>query len=452
MSERTDLWSTRYHPARPYLLLRALYLLLAADLWLGMIEHGARYAMGGFNVAHFALVERLLPLPTPAFYVGLLIASGALSLMLAIGSLPVALRLLLAATYTLSWIVSIHDSYQHHYLISWLLLWLCAYPLPCGDEARRATAHVQGWGVPMTVLTCAIVYAYTGISKSEAEWRSGYVLRSLSNTKPPGAARPGKLDGARDLLMQVGMDEATAWQLMSLGTIALQWMIAIGYLASLRRDERPSRLRHTLVTIGLVGALAFHAMAEFFELFEIGVFSYYMIWIGLVLLSPTRLLTPIAGLFDAIGRSFARAFALSEHSPTMVNVSLAILSAVVLGATGSLIPLPGALPATLSVACLVVLCTLLPGRGDVARTRQTLGLTSLLTALALWAALTKTSVPFDYYRRGAGELQRMGRLEEALEMYRAAERVAPAGESRAERIEELESELRLRGNPPRKSP
>ena len=437
---RDDVFHVAVHSARPVLLLRPLYLLLTADLWLGMIEHGARYGMGNFNVAHFAWLDRILPVPTPALYVGLLIASGALSSLLVWGPASVMLRLLLAGTYTFSWILSIHDSYQHHYLLSWLLVWLAACPTPRRADIR-ADNPVKGWGVPMTAITCAIVYTFTGISKSEPEWRSGYVLRALSGSMSKGRGGAGKLDGPRDLLMSLGLDESGAFQLLSLATIALQWTIALGYLAAPRRDASPSRLRTCLVTLGLVGALSFHAMAEVFELFEIGMFSYYMIWIALVLLGSARILTPVAKLVAGALETISATLSLSDTVLLRRSVSVAILSAAMLGAVGALIPLPGALAATLSIAAVVILCTLLAGR-EAAAFHQAMARAALLTTVALWIALTQTTVPFDYYRRGAGELSRMGRLQEALEMYRKAERHAPPGESRIDRIRELESTIR----------
>lgn len=436
---RADVFHVPYHPARPVLLLRPLYFMLAADLWLGMIEHGARYGMGSFNVAHFAWLDRLLPLPPPALYVGLLIACGALASLLALGTMSVALRLLLAGMYTFSWILSIHDSYQHHYLLSWLLVWLAAYPSPSHADLRAAKL-VRGWGLPMTGITCAIVYTFTGISKSESEWRSGYVLRALGGSASHGAGGAGKLDGPHDLLMALGFGDAGAWQVLSLATIALQWTIALGYLAGLRRDASPSRLRTGLATLGLVGALSFHATAEVFELFEIGMFSYYMIWIALVLLGPLPILTPIARLVASAAEMTAATLSLSDTVLLRWSVPVAILSAVVLGAVGASIPLPGALAATLSVAGIALLCILLAGRGASA-VHQSVARAALLTALALWISLTRTSVPFDYYRRGAGELSRMGHVREALEMYREAEHHAPPGESRIDRIRELESTL-----------
>src|SRR5688572_15562441 len=98
-------WLLPYHPARAFLLQRGLYLLLALDAWLLMLEHGGRYGAGNFNVAHFAWLDRWLPMPQPALYVGLVASSGLLSLAATL--LPVRRidKLLLALLYTLAWAI-----------------------------------------------------------------------------------------------------------------------------------------------------------------------------------------------------------------------------------------------------------------------------------------------------------------------------------------------------------
>lgn len=464
MSVFERLWLAAYHPARAFWLLRGLYLLLAGDLWLDMVEHGGRYGIGEFNVAHFVWLDDWLPLPTASTYLALLIASGFIALSLALGPAPRWLRVLLAAMYTLAWTISLHDSYQHHYLLSWLLAWCAALPDLTPHEAKGETP-VRGWGLPMTAVTCAIVYGFTGMAKSELEWRSGQVLRTITKARPPGASEPGKFDAARDLLVQLGVEEATVWQLFALSTIALQWTIAAGYLAAPRRDEDPARWRVWVVSSGLLAAFSFHAVAEIFQVFEIGLFSYYMMMVALVLLGPTTVLTLGArGVSWVSDLSFARA---PEGTPRLgsphaqrassapetkkdrrVQIALTrfwspVLSVGMLAGIGYVIPLPGAQTASLSLAALLVVRiaislqkgTIVEGEGD------RLALNAAAVTLLMWLALTQTAVPFDYYRRTAGELSRMGRLEEALSAYRLAERFAPEGRSRAATIREIQREL-----------
>jgi hypothetical protein len=70
---------------------------------------------------------------------------------------------------------------------------------------------------------------------------------------------------------------------------------------------------------------------------------------------------------------------------------------------------------------------------------MSLSIAASLTLLLL--ALSASEIRFDYYRRAAGEMRRMGRLQESLDLYRKAERHAPVGRSRAEVIHSLERQL-----------
>ena len=440
-------WTTTYSPLRAFWFLRSLYLLLAADLWFGMIEHGGRYGVGGFNVSHLPWLDLLLPVPSAALYVGLLIAASFLALLLGLGPAPRWLRLTLAAVYTFGWLLSIHDSYQHHYLLSWLLCWCAALPDP---SARRALSSepTSGWGLPMSAITCAIVYFFTGISKSESDWRSGEALRSLTRSAPPGSAHPGKFDGARDLLLALGLDDASVWQLFALATIALQWTIAVAYLAAPLRDAQPSRARVWLCSLGLFGALSFHGVAELFHVFEIGLFSYYMAIVALLVLGPVSPWRPLTRALAWLGEQITGPLdADAPRSLSLRELARPLGSALLLAAVGFTIPLPGAELATCALALGVMaysVVTLLHARRAPDATVRGLDLLALQTTFCtfvLWLALTQTSVPFDYYRRTAGELYRMGQVQSALSLYRQGERYAPAGESRAARIRELQREL-----------
>jgi hypothetical protein len=114
--------------ARAFLFSRVFLVLVALDAWTLMIGHAGRYGVDGFNVAHFAWLDWLLPQPTAAGYIGVLIATGLLALTLAIGGTR---RLALAGLfllYTLSWAMSMLDSYQHHYFVSSVLLCLVFFP------------------------------------------------------------------------------------------------------------------------------------------------------------------------------------------------------------------------------------------------------------------------------------------------------------------------------------
>jgi hypothetical protein len=434
------MWSVRYAAGRAYFFSKGVYLLLSFDLCFEMIEHGGRYGVGGFNVAHFALLDRLLPLPTATMYVALLIASAGLALQQLLAGATRPVGLLLAVLYTLGWSLSMHDSYQHHYLLSWLLVWCAVCPDVGAAQSARAEQS-SGWGIPMAACSCAIVYVFTAIAKLEPVWRSGEVLRTLTGSRPPGDGSPGKFDGARDLLLELGLTDPRVWQLFALSTVALQIALAVGYFAAVQRDNRPSRARTFACTVGLLAALSFHGMAELFRVFEIGLFSYYMLWIALVLLGPARLLVAAAGPIASCARALDRVLDRLPKASAGHVMAAAVGSAAVLGALGWLVPLPGAAWAFTSLGAIALarFALLLRAARHAEVALHAAGTT--LGGLVLWLALAKSDVPFDYYRRTAGELSRMGKTEQALHTYRQAELYAPPGQSRAATIRKLESEL-----------
>jgi Vitamin K-dependent gamma-carboxylase len=437
MSSRPPYFDTPYHPLRPFLLSRAVYLLLAGDLWFGMVQHGGRYGLGGFNVAHFALLDFLVPLPSPRLYVGLLLFSGVVSLSLGLFSQPRWLRMSLAASYSTAWMISIHDSYQHHYFISWLLVWCSALPevpLRALSRSQAGDERVRGWGLPMACITCAIVYGFTGVAKSEAAWRRGDVLRALARAGEQDMDW-GALAALREPLRTLGLSETALWGGFAYATIALQWLIAIAYLFAIRRDLAPSRWRTVLLSGGLLGAVCFHVSAELFGHFEIGVFSYYMLVLALVLLAPLALLRPLANGLAAL--PWERMAGALSGSESWWRLSVLI---VLVAATGYFSALPGAFAASLALAILVT-GRLMRARTVEPRSTRLLAIQTAVSALMLWLALYESSMVFDFYRRTAGELRRMGRVEEALAAYRMADQHAPSGQSRAHEIRELEAEL-----------
>ena len=119
-------------PVRPYLLLRLLLLVLAFDCWVDLIPHAGRYGVGEFNVAHFAVLD-WLPTPTPGLYIGLLLLTGWLALVMAMRPARAGLAVLFGL-YTYGWAMSMLDSYQHHYLISLLLFSCIWFPTPAATE------------------------------------------------------------------------------------------------------------------------------------------------------------------------------------------------------------------------------------------------------------------------------------------------------------------------------
>ena len=59
----------------------------------------------------------------------------------------------------------------------------------------------------------------------------------------------------------------------------------------------------------------------------------------------------------------------------------------------------------------------------------------------MWIAIAASPVRWDYYRYRAGDLDKRGELEAALEAYEHGERYAPKGETRAGKIREIRRKL-----------
>jgi hypothetical protein len=428
---RAGSWLPRFDgsvvPARPAVLARALYLLLALDLWVDMIPHAGRYGVDGFNVAHFAWLDALLPLPSAAGYAGLLAATGVLSAMCALGPLNTLMRWAVAFAYTLGWAMSMHDSYQHHYLLSWLLLALAIAPVPTGLPSR---SRVWAPGHVLLSITCGVVYTFTAVSKLSPAWRDGSVLRTLAHARPPGDPHPGRLDALRDAALGLGVSDARFFAALALATAALQVLIAAGYLTVQARDERGHVRARSAGAAALAGAFLFHLGAEVSGVFRIGWFSLYMMVVAAVCLGPAAL---VAALDDALARASSRVRSRLGARGALVWA----LAALAWGGAIALIA-HGRVPGFAVGAATGGLGAL--GLGALARRGQR-ALAPAVAASALLAACAVTFAPvaFDYHRRLAGELLKLGRHGDALAAYREAERVAPPGQSRRGKIRALEA-------------
>jgi hypothetical protein len=68
-------------------------------------------------------------------------------------------------------------------------------------------------------------------------------------------------------------------------------------------------------------------------------------------------------------------------------------------------------------------------------------LATMLAAVMMWTAIAASPVRWDFYRFLGGDLSRRGELRPALEAYRRGERYAPPGQTRIDKIEEIEKSL-----------
>ncbi|MGE0792454.1 MAG: hypothetical protein AB7S26_42660 [Sandaracinaceae bacterium] len=332
---------------RPYLALKGTLLFLAFDLWLTRASHAGRYGAGGFNVAHFGWLERVQPTITPAVHLTVLFVTGALCIAIALAHRPP--RWLIAAAlvlHTWSWAMSMLDSYQHHYLLSLVLLAFAFFPPidaerallgssadgerepePAAEEApkdnrkkrgRRSTKSasksaekrarraaeptagprmsllapaplIRAWGFVLLTGSIAIVYAYTAYSKSDPEWLSGAALRNtvhLGIDAPPDGV-PDPIGPFRALLAMFGIEGERLWYAMGHGVVVVQIICAAGYLLVPIRDRMRNRWLDAFMVVALLTALSFHLGAEHMEL-KVGWFSWYMVFYAFVFFLPAR--------------------------------------------------------------------------------------------------------------------------------------------------------------------
>ncbi len=316
---------------RPYVLLKCTLLILAFDVWLTRIEHSGRYGAGGFNVAHFAWLDAIQPSVTPALTNSVITLTGFLAFALALAPRPP--RWLLALTfllYTWSWAMSMLDSYQHHYLLSIVLLAFVFFPRlrkedvvlprapsptpvppvatrenkrskkkpkrapapeappPPSEPAARAPT-TAAWAYVVLAASVAIIYAYAAYSKTADEWLAGAALQRVvgvpaSGVMPPDAEDPFRYFRAFAGLF--GFEGARFYWLMGHSVVFVQIVCAAGYLLAPFRDVARSPVMRAFSWIALFTALSFHAGAEVMKL-EIGWFSSYMMLFALVYLLPS---------------------------------------------------------------------------------------------------------------------------------------------------------------------
>jgi hypothetical protein len=200
--------------SRAYLFAKGFLLLLALDTWMLMIGHAGRYGIAGFNVAHFGWLDALLPVPSAAFYIAVLVLAGLLALVIVLTGLRRASVISLLLLYTFSWSMSMLDSYQHHYFVSLVLLGLAFFPQtsateihppppPAPESERRqrkkqhelqraARAETYGWVYAGAVLAIAAGYAL--IDAADHTWVA-FFLFAFAIALATFAYSPERRDG-----------------------------------------------------------------------------------------------------------------------------------------------------------------------------------------------------------------------------------------------------------------
>ena len=318
---------------RPYLLARAIYALLALDVWLVEIPRGGRYGAGGFDVAHFRWLDALRPMPSVDFYVGLMLGLALLALVCALLDPGRWARALLAILHTYGWSMSLHDSFQHHYFISLALTALVFFPRASArDLGPAGAAKASAWAYALLGANVGVVYAYTGLTKLDPFWRNGEIMRDSHDRL---------LDALAAWLQGAGVAPDAFWIGVSLGVLVAEWIVAVGYLAAPRRDDSRSRWIGPLTLLAFALAIGFHLSAELVLTLKIGWFSYYMLALACVYLLPAAALRPV-GAAAARGAAWLDARSRAAAARPGVGAAAVAVAAVILVATGFALDLPGA--------------------------------------------------------------------------------------------------------------
>ncbi|MBV8758875.1 MAG: HTTM domain-containing protein [Deltaproteobacteria bacterium] len=363
-----------------------LFGMLALDALL-QIRHAPRYGAGGFNVAQIPLLDALGP--TRASYAVAELLNAWLFTLAAFG---VATRWVLpaaAAIYGWLYFGSQLDSYQHHYLVSMLLLLACFVPW---QRPPDGAPRVRTWALRLMLVELGIMYLWAAISKMNGAWTNGTTLAT-------------QIIGPMRHMIDATVGIAFASKLVILVELSLAALVWQPRFAAI------------IAPLGL----AFHVGILFSGL-EIGLFAWLMIAIYLfvipdrvydalvrVLATPLGAWRVIAAWFDGalgwfvwlVGIVLALVFAMLTRFEYAGRIGVLLLVVTIAGTVVSIV------------------------RAPTARRMTAIGLAHL-AAFTLWLATDRSStVAVDYYRFWGGTSRRLGDLAASERAYRELIAVAP---------------------------
>jgi len=379
-----------------------LFGLLALDALL-QIRHAPRYGAGGFNVAQIPLLDSLGPTRTSYGVCELINAY-----LFTLAAFGVAVRWVLppaAAIYAWLYFGSQLDSYQHHYLVSMILICACFVPWQRARDAAPAaqqgapsardtapTSRVATWALRLILVELAIMYLWAAISKMNGAWTNGTTLS-------------GQIIGPMRHLVDATVGVPLASKLVilvELSLAALVWQPRFAFIAA---------------PLGL----AFHAGILFSGL-EIGLFAWLMLAVYLFVI-PDRVYIALATRLAGAHKAFGVVAAWFDGALGWVMW----LAGIVLGLVFAMLARfeyagrVGVVLLVVTIAGTVYSIVRAPG----ARRMTAIGLAHL-AAFTLWLATDRAgTVAIDYYRFWGGTSRRLGDLAAAERAYRELDAVAP---------------------------
>ena len=403
-------------------LLRVLFFgLLAFDLWTIFLPHAPRFGANGFNVSQLPALDPWLPMPTPEVVGPLYVVGGFASLCAALGLGVRRLMPIITFCYGGVYLWSQSDSYQHHYLITLLLVLFCFVPANAWSTRGAALSNpvsLPSWAMRLVYVQVGLTYAWTAVTKTTAPWLDGSTLQSLLTCE------------ARERLHQVG--DRFGWSTDAAVRAAAAGVMVGEYMAGL------VYLRRSWWVFGLFTIPLFHAGVEYIQL-DIELFSYYMFAVNGVLLMPDRWLDAgwvrtaawVARVRDRLPFGTAESPPLDTTTTRWVAAGAAIVTFVALRA----LPIAGAELAGV-LGALVALIALAPWRSagaagapEAAPTAALAPIWVVLGACLCLVGLQGSEALYDYHRQWAGFLRRSGETAAAIERYEIANAIrsdAPA--------------------------
>jgi tetratricopeptide (TPR) repeat protein len=405
---------------RPYLFQKCFLLVIGTDALVLMAERGSRYGIDGFNVAHFAWLDRVHPLPTATWYVGILMLVSLLAYTIVFLGPSRVLLAALAVLYTYSWAMSRHDSYLHHYMISLILACMVCFPKityadfkgvgslflwPPQKKTPDPVLLTCAWGFRLLGATVGVIYIYTATAKADTQWCGGFTLQQVGDA-PVVFAPLVRLAG------QIGIPAEWFWSIAATLVIPLELTIAASYFLAVRQDE-PGRkwLRRWCIVAWLL-ATGLHANNEMIDL-SIQWFSYYMMFLAAFFFLPQRVLVALGACVVVPAhwwqsRVVVPVAKASTRAQLAAGVATTALAAAVLFAASRYIGLPGALWALPAAAAICVLYVAAKHSSFWPWLRESPFAVSAAVSIAglvMAGVVSLSSMRFDYYSNLGKEYQ-----------------------------------------------
>jgi len=375
-----------------------LFGLLALDALLA-IRHAPRYGAGGFNVAQLPGLDGLGP--TRLSYLTCELINALLFTFAALG---VGTRLvvpLATAIYAWLYLGSHLDSYQHHYLVTLILLLASFVPWERPADATPATP-IKSWALRLILVQLGILYFYAAISKFDPAWLDGRALGGQVFT-------PGAWFDLRGLVDHTIGIRAMAHVvvIVELALAAMVWIPQAWFIAA---------------PLGIL----FHLGIVLSKL-EIGLFAWLMIGIYAFVV-PDRVWLWLAD--RALGRAVRTAIARLTNLLDRAPRAGAGHRRALVGAAAVLAGLGLAFMTRTDHALAVALALVpLPFLAAAAANRLALAGrigAALFVTFGLWFAVDRLSdATTDYYKFWAGSSRRLGDLDAAEQAYRRLTTAAP---------------------------